>query len=126
MSAAMMGQSHPRLGGERYVAGTGRYVEDVRVPGSAETLNQSLEKAGRVADFLEFAELMCHDALARDESAGAHFRAKHQTDEGEARRDDENFSFVSVWEYQGVDEHPALHKEELTFDYVPPTQRSYK
>ena len=102
------------------------FWEDVRVPGSAETLNQSLEKAGRVADFLEFAELMCHDALARDESAGAHFRMGHQTEEGEAKRDDENYSFVSVWEFTGVGEEPRLHKEDLTFEYVPPSQRSYK
>jgi succinate dehydrogenase / fumarate reductase flavoprotein subunit len=103
-----------------------RFWREVRVPGSGDNLNQSLEKAGRVADFLEFAELMCHDALARGESAGAHFRVEHQTEEGEAKRDDENFSFVSVWEFRGVGEEPALHREELEFEYVPPTQRSYK
>jgi len=103
-----------------------RYWREVRVPGSARTLNQSLEKAGRVADFLEFAELMCHDALERDESCGAHFRLEHQTEEGEALRDDENFSFVSVWEFEGVGEEPTLHREELEFEYVQPSQRSYK
>ena len=97
---------------------------DVRVPGSAATLNQSLEKAGRVADFLEFGELMCVDALARDESCGAHFRVEHQTREGEALRDDENFAFVSVWEHG--EDAPVLHREPLTFDHVPFSQRSYK
>jgi len=103
-----------------------RYWREVRVPGSGDTLNQSLEKAGRVADFLEFAELMCHDALARDESCGAHFRVEHQTAEGEARRNDEDFSFVSVWAFEGVGEEPSLHREELEFEYVQPSQRSYK
>jgi succinate dehydrogenase / fumarate reductase flavoprotein subunit len=103
-----------------------RFWREVRVPGSAATLNQSLEKAGRVADFLEFAEVMCHDALARDESCGAHYRVEHTTDEGEAQRDDEQFSFSSVWEYKGAREDPVLHKEPLAFDHVPLSQRSYK
>jgi succinate dehydrogenase / fumarate reductase flavoprotein subunit len=98
----------------------------VRVPGSGDTLNQSLEKAGRVADFLEFAELMCRDALYRDESAGGHFRVEHQTEEGEAKRDDEPFTHVAVWEYTGLGAEPRLHKEELEFEYVPLSQRSYK
>ena len=102
------------------------FWSDVKVPGSGETLNQSLEKAGRVADFLEFAELMCTDALYRDESAGGHFRVEHQTEEGEARRDDQNFTHVAVWESRGVGAEPALHKEELDFEYVPLSQRSYK
>jgi succinate dehydrogenase / fumarate reductase, flavoprotein subunit len=102
------------------------FWSDVRVPGSGDTLNQSLEKAGRVADFLEFAELMCRDALYRDESAGGHFRAEHQTEEGEARRDDERFTHVGVWEHAGAGEAPRLHKEELEFEYVPLSQRSYK
>jgi succinate dehydrogenase / fumarate reductase flavoprotein subunit len=103
-----------------------RFWKEVRVPGSASDLNQSLEKAGRVADFLEFAEVMCHDALARNESAGAHFRAEHVTEEGEAQRNDENFAHVAVWEFEGVGEEPTLHKEPLEFHYVPLSQRSYK
>jgi len=99
---------------------------DVRVPGSGETLNQSLEKAGRVADFMEFAEVMCYDALARDESCGAHYRVEHTTDEGEAKRDDENFAYSAVWEFDGVGEPPILHKEQLDFEYVELSQRSYK
>jgi succinate dehydrogenase / fumarate reductase flavoprotein subunit len=98
----------------------------VKVPGSAATLNQSLEKAGRVADFLELGELMCLDALHRTESCGGHFRAESQTDEGEALRDDENFSYVAAWEYTGQGQAPVLHKEDLTFEYVTPSQRSYK
>ncbi|HKJ03367.1 MAG TPA: fumarate reductase/succinate dehydrogenase flavoprotein subunit, partial [Longimicrobiales bacterium] len=103
-----------------------RFWNDVRVPGSAATLNQSLEKAGRVADFLEFAEVMCWDALRRDESCGAHYRVEHTTEDGEAKRDDENFSFASVWEYKGVGEEPALHKEPLEFENVKLSTRSYK
>jgi succinate dehydrogenase / fumarate reductase flavoprotein subunit len=97
----------------------------VRVPGSADDLNQSLEKAGRVADFLELAELMCVDALHRTESCGGHFRAESQTDDGEARRDDDRFSYVAAWEFAGTGA-PVLHREALTFDHVHPTQRSYK
>ncbi len=102
------------------------FWRDVRVLGSGDTLNQSLEKAGRVADFLEFAELMCYDALARDESCGAHYREEHTTEDGEAKRNDEKFAFVSVWEFRGVGEEPILHKEPLTFEYVPLSTRSYK
>ncbi len=102
------------------------FWNDVRVPGSAATINQSLEKAGRVADFLEFGELMVKDALAREESCGGHFREESQTEEGEALRDDENFSFTSAWEFEGVGAEPTLHKEDLTFEHVPLTQRSYK
>ncbi|MBD3382524.1 MAG: succinate dehydrogenase (quinone) flavoprotein subunit, partial [candidate division Zixibacteria bacterium] len=102
------------------------FWENVRVPGENEQLNQSLEKAGRVADFLEFAELMCHDALDRDESCGAHFREEHQTDEGEALRDDENYSYVSAWEFDGVGKKPKLRKEPLEFEEVKLAQRSYK
>ncbi|GIJ68487.1 fumarate reductase/succinate dehydrogenase flavoprotein subunit [Virgisporangium ochraceum] len=97
----------------------------VRVPGSADDLNQSLEKAGRVADFLELAELMCVDALHRTESCGGHFRAESQTDDGEARRDDDRFSYVAAWEFAGTGA-PVLHREALTFDHVHPTRRSYK
>ena len=97
-----------------------RFQAGVRVLGDDETLNQSLEKAGRVDDFFELAQLMCRDALHREESCGGHFREEHQTPEGEALRDDENFSYVAAWEYPGV-----LHKEPLSFQYVRPTQRSY-
>lgn len=102
------------------------FWETAIVPGTGTQMNVSLEKAGRVADFLEFSEIMCHDALAREESCGGHFREEHQTEEGEARRDDENFSHVAVWEFKGVDEPPARHKEELVFDNVTPSTRSYK
>ena len=102
------------------------FWRDVRVPGSAADLNQSLEKAGRVADFMEFAEVMCHDALARDESCGAHYRVEHTTEDGEARRDDENFAHAAVWEFKGVGEAPVLHKEDLTFENVQLSTRSYK
>jgi succinate dehydrogenase flavoprotein subunit len=99
---------------------------DVRVLGENETFNQSLEKAGRVADFLEFAELMCLDALHREESCGGHFRVEHQTEEGEAFRNDDDFSYVAAWEFTGVDEKPVLHKEDLGFEAVELAQRSYK
>jgi succinate dehydrogenase / fumarate reductase flavoprotein subunit len=102
------------------------FWEDVRVPGSGASLNQSLELAGRVADFLEFAELMCIDGLQRDESCGGHFRVEHQTEEGEAKRNDDKFAYVAVWEYKGASAPPELHKEPLQFEYVPFSQRSYK
>ncbi|MBO4238103.1 MULTISPECIES: fumarate reductase/succinate dehydrogenase flavoprotein subunit [Pseudonocardia] len=102
------------------------FWNNVKVPGTGAELNQSLEKAGRVADFLELGELMCLDALVRRESCGGHFRGESQTEDGEAQRDDENFSFTSAWEYTGRGQAPVLHKEELTFEYVHPTQRSYK
>jgi succinate dehydrogenase / fumarate reductase, flavoprotein subunit len=104
------------------------FWHDVRVPGDEEDYNQSLERAGRVADFLEFAELMCIDALERDESAGAHFRQEHQTPEGEALRDDENHAAVFAWEFQGdpATAGPKLFREQLHFETVHLTQRSYK
>lgn len=102
------------------------FWNDVKVAGQGDDLNQSLEKAGRVADFFEFAELMCRDALHRDESCGGHFREEHQTDEGEAKRDDETFAYVAAWEYTGPDSQPRLHKEPLEFAYVELTRRSYK
>ncbi len=102
------------------------FWRDVRVPGSAATFNQSLEKAGRVADFLEFGELMCRDALTRDESCGGHYRVEHTTDEGEAKRDDERFQHAAVWEHTGEESEPIRHEEQLEFEYVEPTQRSYK
>ncbi|MEV0330750.1 fumarate reductase/succinate dehydrogenase flavoprotein subunit [Micromonospora echinospora] len=103
-----------------------QFWQRVRVPGDGEGLNQSLEKAGRVADFFELAELMCVDALHREESCGGHFRAEHQTPDGEAQRDDERFAYVAAWEFADGDQPPVLHKENLTFEYVHPTQRSYK
>jgi succinate dehydrogenase / fumarate reductase, flavoprotein subunit len=102
------------------------FCKNVRVLGTDGELNQSLEKAGRVADFLEFAELMCTDALNRTESCGGHYRVESQTPEGEARRDDDNFSYVAAWEWAGAGQAPTLHKEPLTFEYVHPSQRSYK
>jgi succinate dehydrogenase / fumarate reductase, flavoprotein subunit len=102
------------------------FWQNVRVPGDGESLNQSLEKAGRVADFMELAELMALDALHRDESAGGHYRVEHTTEEGEARRDDERFAHVAAWEFTGVDSEPRLHREPLEFEYVPLSQRSYK
>jgi succinate dehydrogenase / fumarate reductase flavoprotein subunit len=102
------------------------FWQNVTVSGTQGEFNKVLERAGRVADFMEFAELMMCDALARDESCGGHFREEHQTEEGEAKRDDENFAFVSAWEFAGVGQDPVLHKEELTFENVHLTQRSYK
>ncbi|MER7273017.1 fumarate reductase/succinate dehydrogenase flavoprotein subunit [Dactylosporangium sp. NPDC000244] len=98
----------------------------VKVPGTGEQLNQNLERAGRVADFFELAELMCVDALHRAESCGGHFRGESQTPDGEAMRHDEQFSYVAAWEFAGTGEPPVLHKEALEFDYVHPSQRSYK
>lgn len=102
------------------------YWRNVLVPGSADDLNQSLEKAGRVADFFELAELICIDARHREESCGGHFREEYQTPDGEALRNDQDFSYVAAWSYQGANQPPALHKEPLDFEYVHPTQRSYK
>ena len=96
------------------------------MPGENGSRNLSLELAGRVADFLEFGELMCRDALQREESCGGHFRTEHQTEEGEAKRDDVNYSFVSAWEYKGEGNAPELHKEDLQYEEVKMTQRSYK
>ena len=113
------------------------FWKNVRIPGSGENANMELEKAGRVADFLEFAEVMCYDARDREESCGGHFRLEHQffdkdpdviagnTQPGEAKRDDENFSHVSAWEYKGTDAAPVLHKEPLKFDDVHVSIRSY-
>ncbi|GAA4339910.1 fumarate reductase/succinate dehydrogenase flavoprotein subunit [Actinomadura luteofluorescens] len=98
----------------------------VKVTGKGEELNQQLEKAGRVADFFELAELMVVDALHRAESCGGHFRAESQDEDGEAKRDDDNFGYVAAWEWAGEDAQPVLHKEALNFEYVKPTQRSYK
>ena len=102
------------------------FWSSVRVLGQGEEMNQSLEKAGRVADFLEFGELMCRDALHRDESCGGHFRTEYQTPDGEAKRDDEGFCYVAAWEYQGDANLPVMHREPLQFDNVKLTTRSYK
>ena len=101
------------------------FWNDVRVTGESGNINPTLEHAGRVADFMEFGELLCLDALTRDESCGGHFRVEHQTDDGEAKRDDENFSHVSAWEFNGT-KKPKLHKESLVYKEVKMTQRSYK
>jgi len=103
-----------------------QFWSDLKIVGSGEQLNQDLERAGRVADFFELAELMCRDALYREESCGGHFREEYQTEDGEARRNDAEFQHVAAWEWQGADAAPALHKEPLTFEFVKPSQRSYK
>ncbi|HTG44566.1 MAG TPA: fumarate reductase/succinate dehydrogenase flavoprotein subunit, partial [Verrucomicrobiae bacterium] len=102
------------------------FWENLKVTGSGEDLNQTLEQAGRVADFMEFAELLCLDALMRRESCGGHFRVEFQTEEGEAKRDDDNFAFVGAWEYQGAEKAPILHKEALVYEELHMSQRSYK
>jgi len=102
------------------------FWRDVNVTGSGKELNQALEEAGRVADFLEFAVLLAYDALDRDESCGAHFRVEHQEADGEAKRDDEHYMFVSAWQYQGPERRPERHKEPLVYETIKPTTRSYK
>jgi succinate dehydrogenase / fumarate reductase flavoprotein subunit len=103
-----------------------RFWSDMRVGGEPGALNQNLEYAGRVADFLELADLMCRDALVREESCGCHLREEYQTEEGEPVRNDEDFAHVSVWEHRGEDEEPVLHLEPLRFDELRPKARSYK
>lgn len=102
------------------------FWENVKIPGTSDGMNQELEKAGRVADFLELGELFAKDALHRNESCGGHFREEYQTPEGEALRDDENFKFVSAWEYKGEPKDALLHKEELKFENIELKTRSYK
>ncbi|MDD4673144.1 MAG: fumarate reductase/succinate dehydrogenase flavoprotein subunit [Bacteroidales bacterium] len=102
------------------------FWSDLCIPGEVEGLNQELEKACRVADYFEMAKLLCNDALNRKESCGAHFREESQTETGEAKRDDENFAYVSIWEYLGDDAEPKFHKEELKFEFVELQERSYK
>ncbi len=102
------------------------FYSDLLVPGELKNVNPELEKAGRIADFLELGELLARDALNRKESCGGHFREESATEEGEAKRDDENFAYVAAWEYKGVDKEPVLHKEELVFETIALTQRSYK
>ncbi len=103
-----------------------QFWQQVKITGSDNTLNQTLERAGRIADFFELAELMCRDALTREESCGCHARVEHITDDGEAQRHDDEFSFVSAWKYSGDPSKPALTKEELHFEFVRPTTRNYK
>ena len=103
-----------------------KFWNDVMVPGDINELNQELEKAGRVADFLELGELMCKDALEREESCGGHFREESQTEEGEALRNDADYTFVSAWEYAKKPSESLLHKEILEFDNIELKQRSYK
>ena len=102
------------------------FWRNVNVPGSDAELNQALEKAGRVADFLELGELVCRDALHREESCGGHFREEYQTEDGEARRDDERFAYVAAWEWRGEGQDPRLHQEPLAFENVKLATRSYK
>jgi len=111
---------------ERLPALRHEFWENVTVPGSGSELNQSLEHAGRVGDFLELAELICLDALQREESCGGHFRTEHQTPDGEARRDDDRFAYVAAWEYGGASAPPILHREPLVFENVQLSTRSYK
>jgi succinate dehydrogenase / fumarate reductase flavoprotein subunit len=111
---------------ERIPALREEFWQDVTIPGSGDAFNQELEKAGRLADFLEFGELLARDALNRDESCGGHFRTEHQTEDGEALRDDANFSYVAAWQYRGADAAPQMHKEPLTFENVELAVRSYK
>ena len=101
------------------------FWSDVRIPGKIDEFNPELDKAGRVADFIELGELMCMDALQRSESCGGHFREEHQTEEGEALRHDAEFMFVAAWEYKG-ESNWQLHKEPLLYEEVKPSQRSYK
>ena len=103
-----------------------QYWKDVKVLGGKDELNQSLEKAGRVADFFELAELMCRDALDRGESCGTHLRLESVTPEGEALRNDDDYTYVAAWEFNGTGKPPTLHKEPLVFENVELTQRSYK
>jgi succinate dehydrogenase / fumarate reductase flavoprotein subunit len=102
------------------------FWSNAKVVGSDLGINEGLEKAGRIADFFELGELMCRDALIREESCGGHLREEHQTTEGEAKRDDEGFTHVTVWEYTGPDSEPREHRESLSFAEVSPSQRSYK
>jgi succinate dehydrogenase / fumarate reductase flavoprotein subunit len=99
---------------------------NVRIPGSAEDMNAELEKAGRLADFIEIGELMARDALHREESCGGHFREEYQTEDGEALRQDDKFTYTACWQYKGEDQEPELHREDLTFEVVKLVQRNYK
>ena len=102
------------------------FWNDLRIPGGANGVNQSLERAGRVSDFIDLADLMCHDALDRDESCGCHLREEHQTQDGEVIRNDEKFANVSVWEHKGDGNQHVKHEEPIDFDVLQPMTRSYK
>ena len=102
------------------------FWSNVRIPGDADIVNQELEKANELVDFFELGELMCRDALTREESCGGHFREEYQTSEGEAQRDDENFTHAAVWEYKGLDNEPVRHIEPLEYKNVKLATRSYK
>jgi succinate dehydrogenase / fumarate reductase flavoprotein subunit len=102
------------------------FWSDVKVPGKLDEMNTELEKATRVADFLEMGELIARDALQREESCGGHFREEYQTPEGEALRDDKRYTFVSAWEHKGDNQEPLLHKEDLNFEFIEVKQRNYK
>ena len=102
------------------------FWKDVKIPGELNEFNPEIEKAGRVADYLELSELMVRDALNRKESCGGHFREEMQTEEGEAKRDDDNFAYVAAWEFKGIDKEPVLHKEQLEFNDIKIAQRNYK
>ena len=102
------------------------FWKDVNVVGTADDMNAELERAGRIADFLELGELLARDAHHREESCGGHFREEYQTEEGEAQRNDKKFAYVAAWEHAGDGKEPKLHKEQLEFEYVKPSQRSYK
>ena len=102
------------------------FRKNVIVPGKLNTINLEIEKAGRVADLIELGEVMIRDALDRNESCGGHFRDEYQTNEGEALRNDENYDYVSAWEYKGKNNDPEINREKLDFSFVKPSQRSYK
>jgi succinate dehydrogenase / fumarate reductase flavoprotein subunit len=102
------------------------FWQNVKITGNGTEVNQQLENAGRTADFLEFAELLCRDALHRNESCGGHFRVEYQFEDGEAKRDDENFCYSAAWEFKGIGKEPELHKEPLKFEHVHLAVRSYK
>jgi len=125
-----VGMSRDKAGLEQAIAEIGKlrkeFWQDVKVPGQGKDLNKQLEMAGRVADFFELGELMARDALRREESCGGHFREEHQTGDGEAKRDDDKFMFVSAWEYKGDDQEPQLHKEDLNYEDIEVKTRSYK
>ena len=124
------GMARDKAGLEEAIARIPKLREEfwtnVKVLGAGENINQSLEKAGRVADFFEFGELMCQDALDRNESCGGHFRTEYQTPDGEALRDDENYAYVSAWKYEGEGKEPTLIKEPLVYEQVKLATRSYK
>ena len=103
-----------------------QFYKDVKILGDSNRVNQELEKANRLTDFFGMAKLMCEDALNREESCGGHFREEYQTESGEALRNDEEFCYVAVWEYQGKDQKPLLHKEDLRYENVKLATRSYK